>query len=221
MLDEYVLNKVYKALGNRLSSKAEVMEFFQLLKAKDDAAREYRRQHSFNHSVPPNYHPYLIAFGTLMRMVGMKERDQPRKMQTANLDRIARFLNYSSYAALNAEAQAQLEYTYRHNGYSGISFKDTLYSCRLQRGEHLSFKYREGREVELKYCGDRKFYVVRSIISRMQPGEYYKIDFICPNQALNAINLSTGQPYQCGCQGGIYDLQRNNLPYAEEERENE
>lgn len=210
MLDKYILEKLYAKLGHKLETKADVRNFYILLKAKDEAARQARKVQLFPDASLDNYHPYAISFGTLERMLGNKKGERDTTPRKENLDRIARFLGYGGYAALRKEIDARRGSVVEYNGRSGFNFSHTIYCATLLQGTVVSFKYHPDREIELKYCGNNQFYVQKSLNSRMQVGKRYEIQFITPGQMLEAREVESGSPYFCGLEGGLYDVMCGN-----------
>lgn len=206
MLDKYILEKLYVKLGHKLETKADVRNFYLLLKAKDEVARQARKAQLFREGSLDNYHPYAISFGTLERMLGNKKGERDTTPRKENLDRIARFLGYGGYAALRKEMDARNGSVVEYNGRSGINFSHTICCAILSKGTIVRFKYYPDREIELKYCGDNRFYVQKSLNSRMQMGKLYEIRFITPGQMLEAREVESGNPYFCGLEGGLYDV---------------
>lgn len=220
MLSNYILEKLYEKLGHKFEDINDVRDLHNQLMELDNQARaNYLRNNPYASSVPINFHPYAITMTTLMRMVGrLVEKDKEGnikeyKTRETNLDRIARYLGYGSYKALEGEGNAILRKAETYNGKSGFNYAETIYSMTLKKGCIVSFEYAPDRKISLRYMGNNKFHVIESINSRMQHNGYYEIQFFTPGQPLHARESSTGIPYQCGLDGGIFNLKCGDMRY--------
>lgn len=204
MIDQYTLNKLKAKTKSELSHHPQIVDLCMMLKARDDRERELL---SRTQTVLPNYHPFEIKLGTLLRMFGLKEKNYVAKKE--NLDKLARFLGYPSHRAILREARIKMR-SYADNRFSGCDDERILYSICLQIGTKISFKYREGREITLVYNGDNLFKVTRAIISQMKLNSLYEIMTIREGVPLACIEHRNGATYVCGKDGGIYDIMVNN-----------
>lgn len=215
MLDDYTLNRLKEKTGSSLDNQASVKNLYLVLKLLDEQKRE---QLARTQVVPDSYHPYLISLGTLLRMVGLKERET--KISEVNLNRIAHYLGFNSHKQLLSHAKGEQLGLYKNNGRSGMFLNRTIYSELLSIGTYVKFKYGEDRRITLKYCGDNIFYVCESFNSRMKSGEKYLIPFFTHGQILHTKELSTDRHYSCGENGGIYDLVCGDTKYPNNEVKN-
>lgn len=207
MIDEYTLKKLQAKTGSQLKHKKEIAGLYLLLKTceeKDIATRPVYK------NISPDYKRYEINFSTLLRMFGLKEKGYVAK--TENMDKLAHYLGYHSYRDIIREANNRMSDQYPNNGFSGFDDSDTVFSCCLQIGTKISFKYHEGRSVKMVYNGDNLFKVIRSVESRMETGRLYEIISIKKNCQLHCIDHVTGAPYACGKGGGIFDVFINDKP---------
>lgn len=204
MIDQYTLDKLKVKTKSELKHHPQIVDLYMILKACDERARA---DLSRTQNVSPNFHPYEIKLGTLLRMFGLKEKNYVAKKE--NLDKLARFLGYPSHRAILREARSKMR-SYADNRYSGCDDERILYSICLQIGTKISFKYREGREITLVYNGDNLFKVTRTVISQMKLDNLYEIMVIRERQPLACIEHSNGATYICGKDGGIYDIMVNN-----------
>lgn len=207
MIDEYTYKKLQKMTGSPLKHKPEIQNLYMQLKAKEEV---YRKSRPCYEKVPDNYLRFEINFSTLLRMFGLKEKNYVAR--TENLDRLAHFLGYHNHRAILFEARSVMERQYADNEYSGFDNESTVYSCCLQIGTKLSFKYHEGREITLVYNGDNLYKVTKAVVSRMRPDHLYEIMVIRPNEKLDCIDHETLSVYTCGIEGGIYDVYINGKP---------
>lgn len=203
MIDKYTLDKLKTQMNSDLAHYPQIVDLWMMLKARDERERASLSRYQ---TVDPNFHPFEIKLGTLLRIFGLKEKFYVPKKE--NLDKLAHFLGYPSHRAILREARMKIR-QYEDNHYSGCDDERILYSCCLQIGSKISFKYQEGREITLVYNGDNLYKVTRAVVSQMKPDKLYEIMVVREGLPLACVEHDTGATYVCGKVGGLYDIQVN------------
>lgn len=158
-----------------------------------------------------NQHGESLALGlnTIKRLMGFDSTVSDPRLKTKQ--NIAHYLGFSCWKELRRYVEREtLKDAMTDNsngGYSTYAIEGIMTSS-LMVGTLVRYKYKERRELELRYKGDDIFIVQKSINSSMVVGDEYKISSFLKYQPLYAFNVTTGTPYQAGLIGGIYDIEK-------------
>lgn len=119
-----------------------------------------------------------LGENTLKRLLGYLKDD--REPHTHTLDIIARYLDSSSWEQLTSASSP---------GESGFSHRKGVLSITISVGQLIQVTYAPDRIIEMKYLGDSKYLVTRSINSSLQEGDTLEIGGIYPHFPLIASNV--------------------------------
>lgn len=143
-----------------------------------------------------------IGLNTMKRLLGFLDEDRTPREST--LDVIARYLGYDNWQMVSDMEQERFSSAFG-------SSNDELDMERLSAGSRVHFTCNPEREVIIRYLGNHKFVVERSVNSKLRQGDQLEIWHMIRRYPLHITSVvRRGEhlgPFTAGKVGGLTSLE--------------